>query len=120
MKNKPLIPFLITAVAGLLLMLGLSLVGVNQQQAGEDGEDAEQQDPVEYGEELVNENCISCHGENLEGQGDYPAINDSGEQYSAEELADIAQNGIGDMPGGIANPEESQAIAEYLMSLSEE
>ncbi|SDI86179.1 c-type cytochrome [Alteribacillus bidgolensis] len=119
MKNKPLIPFFLTAVAGLLLMLGLSLVGVNQQAGDENGE-GEEQDPVEYGEELVNENCISCHGDNLEGQGDYPAINNAGENYSAEEIADIAQNGTGDMPGGIANAEEGEAIAEYLMSLSEE
>ncbi|MGY4690335.1 cytochrome c550 [Salibacterium sp. K-3] len=117
MKGKPLIPFFLIAVAGLLLTLGLSLVGVNQQ-AG-DGEEGGEQDPVARGEEVVNENCISCHGENLEG-GSGPALTDVGNKLSAEEIADIAQNGKGDMPSGIATAEEAQAVAEYLMSLSEE
>ncbi|MFZ4452000.1 cytochrome c550 [Salibacterium aidingense] len=119
MKGKPLIPFFLIAVAGLLLTLGLSLVGVNQQ-AGDGGEEeAAEQDPVEYGEEVAMENCVSCHGDNLEGASG-PDLTTAGEKYSAEEIADIAQNGTGDMPSGIANAEEAQAIAEYLMSLSEE
>ncbi|MDQ0299734.1 cytochrome c550 [Salibacterium salarium] len=118
MKGKPLIPFFLIAVVGLLLTLGLSIVGVNQQADDESG-DTEEQDPVEYGEEVVMESCVSCHGDNLEGASG-PAIVDAGDDHSAEEIADIAQNGIGDMPSGQANAEEAQAIAEYLMSLSEE
>ncbi|MFB5662089.1 c-type cytochrome [Alteribacillus sp. HJP-4] len=119
MKAKPLIPFFLIAVAGLLLMLGLSLVGINQQANDEEG-GGETDDPVAYGEEVVTENCISCHGENLEGQGEYPAIDTAAEDHSAEEIVDIAQNGVGEMPGGIANAEEAEAIAAYLQSLAEE
>ncbi|RSL30906.1 cytochrome c [Salibacterium salarium] len=119
MKGKPLIPFFLIAVVGLLLTLGLSIVGVNQQAGDENGEETEEQDPVEYGEEVAMESCVSCHGDNLEGASG-PNIANAGEDHSAEEIADIAQNGVGDMPSGMANAEEAQAIAEYLMSLSEE
>ncbi|RKD73020.1 cytochrome c550 [Sinobaca qinghaiensis] len=123
MKRKPLIPFLLIAVLGLLLTLGLSFIGLSEQaerEAEESGEASVEDDPVAYGEDLVAENCISCHGENLEGQGEFPAINNAASNYSAEEISTIAQEGIGDMPGGIAaNAEEGDAIAEYLMSLEE-
>ncbi|MDA3130725.1 c-type cytochrome [Aliibacillus thermotolerans] len=117
MKGKPLIPFFLIAMLGLMLTLGLSLIGVYQQ-ADDGEEDPASMDPVEYGEELVNSNCISCHGENLEGASG-PAIADVGSRLSEEEIIDISVNGIGSMPAGIANPEEAQAIAQYLLSLEE-
>ncbi|SFL66691.1 c-type cytochrome [Salibacterium qingdaonense] len=118
MKGKPLIPFFLIAVAGLVLTVGLSLVGVNQQ--ANEGEEESQLDPVARGEQVVNENCISCHGENLEG-GSGPNISNVGNDMSAEEIADIAQNGVGDMPPGVvSSAEDAQAVAEYLLSLSEE
>nr|WP_275899628.1 cytochrome c [Bacillus piscicola] len=100
-------------------MLGLSLVGFYQQADDSEGGEAEKEDPVEYGEELVSSSCISCHGENLEGASG-PDIHDVGAKMSKEEIADIAQNGVGAMPSGIANPEEAAAIAEYLTSIAEE
>ncbi|SFP21228.1 c-type cytochrome [Salibacterium halotolerans] len=118
MKGKPLIPFFLIAVAGLVLTVGLSLVGVGQQAS--EGEQGGEMDPVARGEQVVNENCISCHGENLQG-GSGPAIQNVGSDMSAEEIANIAQNGVGDMPSGVvSSAEDAQAVAEYLLSLSEE
>lgn len=118
MKVNPLIPYFVIAVLGLMLTLGLSLIGVFQQ-ADDGEEDPASMDPVEYGEELVNANCISCHGENLEGASG-PAIREAGSVFSEDEIIDISMNGIGNMPAIIGNPEEADAIAQYLISLSEE
>jgi len=35
-------------------------------------------------EQVVQQNCISCHGENLEGAGNFPALNDVGSRLSQE------------------------------------
>lgn len=100
-----------------MLMLGLSLVGFYVS-TGETEEEGADMDPVELGEEVVTSNCTSCHGENLEGASG-PAIENVGAEMSNEEIADIAVNGVGSMPGGIASPEEAEAIAEYLTSIAE-
>ena len=59
-------------------------------------------------------NCLSCHGDALQGQGNYPALMDT--ERSIEEIKDIAVNGVGQMPAGIFNgsDEELQQLAEFI------
>ena len=45
---------------------------------------------------LYEANCLSCHGDSLQGQGNYPSLIDS--EKSVDEIKDIAVNGIGQMP----------------------
>ncbi|MBU8905682.1 cytochrome c550 [Desertibacillus haloalkaliphilus] len=124
MKGKPLVPFAVTAVLGILLMIVLSLVGLNHQATLEegDGEEVEEvvefDDPIQAGEDLVNQSCISCHGNDLTGVSG-PAINALEGQYSEDEIADIVLNGIGGMPAMPHNEVEAEAIATYLLSISE-
>lgn len=65
-------------------------------------------------EQIVNQNCISCHGENLEGQGNFPALNDVGARLSEEEILTIILEGKGAMPAGIIKGEEAEAVAAWL------
>lgn len=65
-------------------------------------------------EEVISQNCISCHGENLEGQGNFPALNDVGSRLSEEEILTVIQEGKGQMPGGIIEGEEAVAVAAWL------
>lgn len=65
-------------------------------------------------EKIVNSKCISCHGGNLEGQGNFPALNDVGSRLSEEEILDVLENGKGAMPAGLVTGEEAQAVAEWL------
>lgn len=65
-------------------------------------------------EQVVQQNCISCHGENLEGQGNFPALNDVGARLSEEEILGVIQNGRGAMPPGIIEGEEAAAVAKWL------
>ena len=65
-------------------------------------------------EKVVNGKCIMCHGQNLEGQGNAPALNDVGARLSQDEILDVIVNGQGSMPGNIISGEDAQAVAEWL------
>lgn len=64
--------------------------------------------------------CISCHGSDLAGNGSNPSLIGTG--LTAEEIADIARNGTGNMPAGLftGSEEELKIMAEYLANLKEE
>ncbi|MED3648249.1 cytochrome c [Halalkalibacterium halodurans] len=123
MKGRPLLPFAIIAVVGILLMISISIIGLNQRAAmDEEGEGADTEevvefdDPVEAGEQIVNQSCIGCHGGDLSG-GSGPALTGLEGKYSAEEIADIVQNGKGAMPAMPHDDAEADAIAQYLLSI---
>ncbi|MFD1031223.1 cytochrome c551 [Metaplanococcus flavidus] len=65
-------------------------------------------------EEIVNQQCISCHGENLEGQGNFPPLNDVGSRLSEEEILTVILEGRGQMPAEIIEGEEAEAVAAWL------
>jgi len=112
MTRNPIIPYVITAVAGIILIVVLSSIGVfnMNNEAGEGGGEQAAANP----EEIFQQNCASCHGGNLEG-GVGPALNQIGSKLSAEEIADIIQNGKGTgMPAGLVTGEEQQMLAEWL------
>lgn len=72
------------------------------------------------GEEVVQQNCTSCHGGNLQGQGSaFPAIDKLGANMSEEEILKIINEGIPGtgMPGGLAKGEDAEAAAAYLATL---
>ncbi|WP_349407856.1 cytochrome c550 [Pseudalkalibacillus sp. SCS-8] len=114
MKRNPLIPFAITAVLGIAIMLVMSAVGVHEakEKAAGGGE-------TKSGEEIVQQSCVSCHGQNLEG-GVGPGLTDVGSKYKADEIVDIIQNGKGQMPAQGLSIEEAQKVAEYLVGGGEE
>jgi cytochrome c551 len=82
-----------------------------------DADEAVDADAAAQGEEIVQQSCISCHGNDLAG-GSGPALIDVGDKFSDDELRDILVNGQGSMPGGLANGNEDEVIA-YLQTLSE-
>ncbi|SDM44268.1 cytochrome c551 [Psychrobacillus sp. OK028] len=65
-------------------------------------------------EKIVSAKCISCHGQNLEGQGNFPALKDVGSRLSQDEILNVIENGRGAMPGGIISGDEAKAVAEWL------
>jgi len=68
-------------------------------------------------EQVVQQNCISCHGENLEGAGNFPSLNDVGSRLSQDEIRTVIENGRGAMPAGIIEGDEADAVAEYLANM---
>ncbi len=124
MKGRPLLPFAITAIIGILLMVSLSFVGLNQRaemnaDETETEEVTEFENPVEAGEGLAQQSCIACHGGDLSG-GAGPALTSLEGVHTAEEIVGIIQNGQGNMPAiSNLNEVEADAIAQYLLSISE-
>lgn len=64
---------------------------------GEEEEDGESAS-VEAGEEVFQNNCASCHGQDLSGAAG-PNLTEVGSNYSQDEITDIVENGTdGGMP----------------------
>ena len=74
------------------------------------GEVVETQDA----EKIVQGNCTSCHGGNLEGQGNFPNLTDVGSRLSQEEILTVIQEGRGAMPANIIEGAEAEVVAEWL------
>lgn len=99
------------------LLLGTSLVlaacggGGEEDNANDQGGEA----PVEtaQADELVKQNCASCHGQNLEG-GAGPALQNVGSKLSKDEIENIILNGQGSMPKGLLAEDEAAVVAEWL------
>lgn len=64
-------------------------------------------------EKIVNNKCTSCHGGNLEG-GMGPALDKIGAELNKDQILEVIQNGKGQMPAGLIEGEEAEAVAEWL------
>lgn len=72
-------------------------------------------DTSDPGYEIFKQNgCSSCHGDNLAGTAAAPAL--TGKGLTAEEIADIAVNGKGNMPKGVfkGTDAELQKLATFI------
>ncbi|WP_172369918.1 cytochrome c551 [Sporosarcina jiandibaonis] len=106
MKKK-----LLAAIFASLLVLGACGGGGN---TANDGDKDTSGDVASVdAEKIVNNKCISCHGNNLEGGG-APALNNIGSKLSETEIHDIIINGQGGMPGGLIKGEEAEAVSKWL------
>ncbi|MFC4353601.1 cytochrome c551 [Chryseomicrobium palamuruense] len=106
-------------------LLGLSITSAFLLAAcGGDNADTNTETPADSGETasveaeaVVNQKCISCHGGNLEGQGNAPALNDVGSRLSEQEILTVILEGKGGMPGGIIQGAEAEAVAAWLAEM---
>lgn len=68
-------------------------------------------------EQAFQDNCASCHGEDLSGQSG-PNLQEVGSKYDQDEIADIIENGKegdqGTMPAGMATGDDVDLIASWL------
>ncbi|MBM7597942.1 mono/diheme cytochrome c family protein [Virgibacillus halotolerans] len=120
MKKNPVIPFAIIAVIGVLLVIVISAVGIGQRNdIADEGNDEATEEESQDGEtsddpeEIFESNCASCHGADLSG-GAGPDLTKVGSDHSEEEIHDIAVNGTGSMPPGMATDEEAEVLAKWL------
>lgn len=106
MKKK-----LLAAVFGTALVLGAC--GGGGDDAGKDDGSSNGGDTAVDAEAVVQQKCISCHGDNLQGAS-APALDKIGADYSEEEIHDIIENGKGGMPGGLITGDDADAVAKWL------
>ncbi|WP_075618108.1 c-type cytochrome [Paenisporosarcina indica] len=120
MQKNPIVPFILIMAFGIGLIFFLSMTGVDKKEeiaAGhEEGTGGETAEGAEFDPEVAQGKCITCHGGDLAGQGDVPAL--VGTDLSKEELVKIITNGIEGtiMPGGLL-PGQEEAMADYILTL---
>lgn len=69
-------------------------------------------------EATYQKNCLSCHGDNLQGKVG-PKISDIGSRLSKDEILTVIQNGKGQMPGNIlgGDTEKEENLASWLADM---
>lgn len=97
------------AVFPAILLLGACGAGDNDSDSSDKNNET-----AGNGEDLYQESCIGCHGQNLEGASG-PNLQKVGAKYSESEIEDIINNGRGNnMPGGLVSEEEATELANWL------
>ena len=112
MKNNPLIPYVLIMAFGIGLIFFMSLEGAgNKDEAhGDEGGATEEID----GEAIVQSSCIGCHGGDLGGQGNAPALTGG---LDAAHVKEVVMNGQGAMPAQNLSEAEAQAVADHIAGL---
>ncbi|MBP1969384.1 mono/diheme cytochrome c family protein [Virgibacillus natechei] len=67
-------------------------------------------------EEIYESNCAACHGADLSG-GAGPGLTEAGATYSAEEIKDIVNNGMGSMQPVDVPEDELDELATWLAGM---
>ena len=101
-----------------LLAVGLTACGGGNESASggsQNNTDATSGGSVVNAETVYNNNCMSCHGADLEGKLG-PNLQTIGAKKSKDEILAVIQNGSGGMPAfqGKISDEEIQALADWL------
>lgn len=126
MKNAAA-PYAIIAVLGILAVIIISVIGLNNradiaegdeteqvEDGGSEGETAEGDTAGGDADAVFQNNCAMCHGADLTGGGG-PDLTAVGSKYSADEISEIIQNGTGGMPAIPAvQGEELEALSTWL------
>lgn len=115
MKN-PVIPYGLIAVLGILLVIIISFVGVNQREAilNPENEDVGAELTIDDADAIYQNKCANCHGDDLSGSETMPDLTKVGNDLTKEEIEEIIIKGRGSMPPGQANPEEAKILGEWL------
>lgn len=103
-----------------LFVLALVLVACGNEPEDNGGNDAgsDEAQPEETedsgdGEEVYQESCASCHGDDLEGESG-PALDTVGADMSKDEILDQIEEGGDGMPAELVEGDEADAVAEWL------
>lgn len=114
MKN-PIIPYAIIAVLGILAVIIISFVGVPQREAIQNPDtNVTEGETSTNPEEIYQNNCLNCHGDDLAGSGNNPDLTEVGNRLSADEIKEIIIEGRGSMPAINIPHEEAEILAEWL------
>ncbi|OOE04705.1 cytochrome C oxidase Cbb3 [Anoxybacillus kestanbolensis] len=122
-KRPVAVGMMLLTLASIIFLTWESVVTHDWEAAAEQGKiraEVEIDTNAEGYKILEANTCLTCHGENLQGGPAAPSLVGTG--LSPEEVANIAKNGVGSMPGGIfkGTDEELQKLAEFVAGLKAE
>ncbi|HTM92898.1 MAG TPA: c-type cytochrome, partial [Flavisolibacter sp.] len=70
------------------------------------------------GKRLYQSNCMSCHGQEKQGSGNFPSLVDVEKRYTQNAFYSLVQSGRRMMPAfKQLNENEQEAIASYVMNI---
>ncbi|MBA2763026.1 MAG: PQQ-binding-like beta-propeller repeat protein, partial [Segetibacter sp.] len=73
---------------------------------------------LEAGKVLFRKFCMSCHGEDRKGSGDFPSLLNINRKYNEEQFKTLITTGRRRMPAfNQLNEEEKTAISSYILNL---
>lgn len=99
---------------GSVLVLGACGGGDDNNADNGDGGDNTGGETASAAEEIYENNCSACHGQDLSGNSG-PDLTEVGSKYSADEIADIIQEGTGGMPAqSQVSDEDTDTLSDWL------
>lgn len=120
MGRKLVLPYAIIAIIGIVTVIIISYVGVEQRNTIQNPDEGSGEVEELDAEAIFKKTCASCHGGDLAGDS-APGLTDVGSKYSEDEIKTIITEGTegteGVMPGGLATPEETAELAEWLSEM---
>lgn len=113
--------WLMAVLFGTLLVLGACGGGGDDaSDSADDSADTEEADSGDdatvsndAAEELYQQSCASCHGDDLSGAVG-PSLETVGAELSSEEIETIIEEGVGSMPGGLLAGDDAKEVADWL------
>jgi menaquinol-cytochrome c reductase cytochrome b/c subunit len=112
---------MLLALAATVFLTWESVVNHDWEAAAQQGKivDVEIDKASEGYQIYAEQSCIGCHGDSLQGGASGPSLIES--EKTAEEIQDIAQNGIGQMAPGMyeGSPEDLKKLAEFIAGIEE-
>lgn len=71
---------------------------------------------LEAGKRIYTANCMSCHGSNMQGAGDYPSLKAINKKYNEQQFMDLLSSGRRMMPAFNQLPDnDKKALAAYIL-----
>lgn len=104
--------WLFAVLLGSILALGACGGGGDTEDNADTGDEGGTTEAA-AGEEIYKQNCSSCHGSDLSG-GAGPSLENVGSNYSADDIAEIIDNGIGTMPAQNLDEADRDELAGWL------
>src|SRR5690625_145686 len=107
--------WLIAILFGTILTLGACGGGGNSDgDAKNNNANNGNGDTASAAEDVYQKSCMACHGGNLD-DGSAPDLTAIGSKYSADEIEDIIENGIGGMPAQKqVSDDDRELLASWL------
>ncbi|MGY4688957.1 c-type cytochrome [Salibacterium sp. K-3] len=102
----------IAAAGSLVLVLGAcGGGGGDSEDTGDSGGGENASYDAGAAQDLYDQNCLQCHGENLEGKNG-PAL--AGSDLSQDEILTMIQNGGNGMPANLVEGSEAENLAAWV------
>src|SRR5690625_7689800 len=109
MKN-PVIPYGLIAVLGIIAVIIFSFLGVQNRADITSENNNDNNEPTEISledaEEIYQNKCASCHGDDLVGDDNTPGLSEVGSKLSEEEIETINNEGQDNMTEGMDKQEQ--------------